>query len=319
MPNKAEQFAVPAKARGQRLDQFLAHQLPTLSRSRIQELIREGRAEVDGRAARQPRQRLKGGERVRLEVVERPALAATPEAIPLDILYEDEDLAVVNKPAGLVVHAGAGHRRGTLVNALLHRFGQLSSLGGALRPGLVHRLDKTTSGLLVVAKNDAAHQRLAEQFRSRAVEKRYLAVVHGRPARAQGHIALPVARDKRRPTRMTTRRAEGRAAATDYRVLASTGELTLVEAFLRTGRTHQLRVHFSALGHPIAGDTLYGAPRQAGRGNAMLPVLNRIFLHAERLRFQHPRTGKPLEFRAPLPEELREFLEAAGLEIEAAG
>ncbi|MGH9804302.1 MAG: RluA family pseudouridine synthase [Candidatus Acidiferrales bacterium] len=314
MPNRVEQFVVPPEARGRRLDYFLATQLPSLSRSRIQQLIREGRAEADGQAARQPARRLKGGERLKLEVVERPPLAASPEAIPLDVVYEDADLAVVNKPAGLVVHAGAGHRQGTLVNALLHRFGKLSSLGGAVRPGLVHRLDKTTSGLLVVAKNDEAHQRLAEQFRARTVEKRYLAVVHGRPARAQGQIALPVARDKRRPTRMTARRAEGRAAATDYRVLASAGGLTLVEAFLRTGRTHQLRVHFSALGHPIAGDTLYGAPRRPKRGNAALPLLNRTFLHAERLRFHHPRTGKPVELHAPLPEELRAFLQAAGLE-----
>jgi len=319
MPSRAEQFVVPPEALGQRLDHFLASQLPTLSRSRIQELIREGRAESDGQTARQPARRLKGGERLKLEVVERPPLDASPEAIPLDIVYEDADLAVVNKPAGLVVHAGAGHRTGTLVNALLHRFGKLSSVGGAIRPGLVHRLDKSTSGLLVVAKNDEAHQRLAEQFRARTVEKRYLAVVHGRPARAQGQIALPVARDKRRPTRMSARRAGGRAATTDYRVLASAGSLSLVEAFLRTGRTHQLRVHFSALGHPIAGDTLYGAPRQPRRGNATLPMLNRTFLHAERLRFQHPRTGKPMEFHAPLPEELQGFLHAAGFETAAAG
>ena len=318
MPNRVEQFVVPPAARGHRLDQYLAAQLPALSRSRIQELIRAGHAQSDGQSARQPARRLKGGERLRLEVVERPPLEASPEAIPLDIVYEDAELAVVNKPAGLVVHAGAGHRRGTLVNALLHRFGKLSGVGGATRPGLVHRLDKTTSGLLVVAKNDEAHERLAGQFRARTVEKRYLALVHGRPARAQGRIALPVARDKRRPTRMTARRAEGRAAATDYRVLASAGGLSLVEAFLRTGRTHQLRVHFSALGHPIAGDTLYGAPRQARQGNAALPLLNRIFLHAERLRFQHPRTGKPVEFHAPLPAELRAFLAAAGLEAAGA-
>lgn len=317
MANRVERFVVPPQARGRRLDSFLAAQLPSLSRSRIQELIREGRAEADGEAAREPARRLKGGERLALEVVERPPPAATPEAIPLDVVYEDADLAVVNKPAGLVVHAGAGHRGGTLVNALLHRFGKLSGVGGAVRPGLVHRLDKSTSGLLVVAKNDEAHLRLAEQFRARTVEKRYLAVLHGRPARAKGRIAFPVARDKRRPTRMTARRAQGRAAATDYRVLASAGGLTLVEAFLRTGRTHQLRVHFSALGHPLAGDTLYGAPRRRKAGNAPLPLLNRTFLHAERLRFQHPRTGQPMEFHAPLPEELRAFLAAAGLESAA--
>lgn len=319
MPARVATFQVPAEARRQRLDHFLAARLPELSRSRIQELIHQGRARLAGRVERRPGLRLRGGEQLALEVVERPPLLTEPEALPLDILYEDDNLVVVNKPAGLVVHAGAGQGRGTLVNALLHRFGRLSTLGGPLRPGIVHRLDKTTSGLLLVAKNDEAHRHLAEQFRQRQVEKRYLALLHGRLPRPRDTVTLPVARDRRRPTRMTARRREGRAATTDYRVLASTSEFTLVEAFLRTGRTHQLRVHFSALGHPVVGDTLYGAPRRLGRGNTSRPTLNRNFLHAEQLRFRHPRSQQPMEFRAPLPVELRQFLRELGLESPLTG
>lgn len=313
MPTRTASFVVPAEARHERLDHFLAAQLPALSRTRIQQLIREGHAVVDAKAMRRPGLRLRGGERVTLTLVERPPLAAEPEPIPLNLLYEDDDLVAVDKPAGLVVHAGAGQSRGTLVNALLHRFGQLSSVGGPLRPGIVHRLDKATSGVLLVAKNDEAHRRLAEQFSQRQVEKRYLALVHGRLPRARDTISLPVARDLRRRTRMTTRRQQGRAAATDYRVLATTGEFTLVEAFLHTGRTHQVRVHFSALGHPVVGDTVYGAPRRLRRGNASEPRLNRNFLHAQRLRLRHPRTNEAVEIRSPLPTELRQLLEKLGV------
>lgn len=304
---------VPAEARQQRLDQFLSAQLPELSRTRIQELIREGRARLDGGVVRRPGLRLRGRETLCLEVIEQPALAAAPEAIPLTIVYEDDDLAVVDKPAGMVVHAGAGHSRGTLVNALLHRFGSLSAVGGPLRPGIVHRLDKGTSGLLVVAKTDEAHHQLAQQFRQREVEKRYLALVHGRLPRVHDSIELPVARDPRRPTRMTTRRLQGRAATTEYRVLETTGSFTLLEALLRTGRTHQIRVHLSALGHPVVGDTLYGAPRQLRLGSASRPTVSRNFLHAARLQFRHPRTGQPVEFRAALPDELLDLLRELGL------
>ncbi len=298
-----QRFVVAAEHAGARLDCYLAERLPELSRTRIQELIDEGRARVNGAPARRAH-RVAAGEAIEIAIVPRPPLAAVPEAIPLDVLYEDDDLAVVNKPAGMVVHAGAGAARGTLVNALLHRY------GSALRPGIVHRLDRGTSGVLVIARNDLAHRKLAEQFRARQVEKTYLALVHGRLERDRGTIALPIARDLRRRTRMTARRREGREARTDWRVLARLDGFTLVEVALHTGRTHQIRVHFSALRHPVVGDALYGAPREvrAGKGVA-LPPLGRNFLHAARICFLHPRTGAPVEVRAALPQELREYLD----------
>ncbi|MFQ5927617.1 MAG: RluA family pseudouridine synthase, partial [Terriglobia bacterium] len=302
---------------GVRLDRVLARHLTDLSRSHIQALIREGRVELRGRArpnrarpirAQKPGLRLRGGEQVRVEVRERPPLVALPEPIPLTILYEDDDLIALDKPAGQVVHLGAGITRGTVVNALLYHFSQLATRSGPLRPGIVHRLDKNSSGVLLVAKNDFAHWHLARQFQRRTIEKRYLALVHGHLARAHDRICLPVARDLRRRTRMTTRRTRGRAAITDYRVLRPLAGFTLLEAILHTGRTHQLRVHFSALGHPVVGDTLYGAPRQLRLGNRTRPTLNRNFLHAECIRLQHPRTGQALEISAPLPPELEAFL-----------
>jgi 23S rRNA pseudouridine1911/1915/1917 synthase len=306
---------------GARLDRWLAARLPELSRTRLQELIAEGRVRVNGSSAKASRH-LAPGDRVKVDVVARPAPQVAAEDLPLDVLYEDSDMVVVNKPAGMVVHVGAGEaaRRGTLVNALLHRYRVLSAgsgPGGALRPGIVHRLDKETSGVIVVARNDAAHRALAEQFESRRVEKTYLALVHGALQGASGRIELPIARDPQRRTRMTTRTGAGRAARTDWRVLArmggssgrgGRGGFTLVAVQLHTGRTHQIRVHFSALGHPVAGDALYGAPAAPRVGKAALPALQRNFLHAARIRLIHPRTGGSLEVRAPLPRELRDYL-----------
>jgi 23S rRNA pseudouridine1911/1915/1917 synthase len=251
-----------------------------------------------------------------------------PEAIPLDILYEDEDIVVVNKPAGMTVHAGAGKaaQSGTLVNALLHRYRQLAAGGGALRPGIVHRLDKGTSGAVVIARTDAAHRSLAEQFHERTVKKTYLALVHGRLKGDAGVIELAIARDPHRRTRMTTRRRQGRAAVTRWRALlrlaagarASRTAFTLAEVDLLTGRTHQIRVHFSALGHPVVGDTLYGAPAQPQAGGRKLPPLGHNFLHAARICFLHPHRRQPVEVRAPLPAELRAYLQqlaaAAGMD-----
>jgi 23S rRNA pseudouridine1911/1915/1917 synthase len=254
---------------------------------------------------------------IEIEIPPPPSPQVRPEAFPLEILYEDEDLAVVNKPAGIIVHPGAAASVGTLASALLHRFGKLSTVGGPLRPGIVHRLDRGTSGALLIARDDAAHRNLVEQFRERLIQKTYLALLHGRIKQESGRIELPVARDLRRRSRMTARRREGRPARTDWRVRQRLDGFTLIEADLHTGRTHQLRVHFSALGHPVVGDTLYGAPHVVRAGSTALPPLGRNFLHAARIRFKHPRSGEPVEVRAPLPEELRSYLRqlAQGLGI----
>ncbi|MGH9794696.1 MAG: RluA family pseudouridine synthase [Candidatus Acidiferrales bacterium] len=317
---KQLRIVVPAQEDAQRLDRWLAACLPELSRTRIQELIAEGRVRINGAPAK-PSRKIEAGEIVEVEAAARPALAAQPEAIALDVLYEDDDVAVVNKPAGMVVHAGAGaaSASGTLVNALLHRYTQLSSgnaEGAGLRPGIVHRLDKETSGVVVIARNDHAHAQLGAQFSSRKVQKTYLALVHGRLKGQSGAIELPVARDLHRRTRMTTRRREGRAASTHWRVLlrleSGAGRartaFTLTEVDLRTGRTHQIRVHFSAIGHPVVGDTLYGAPAQIRIAGRALPRLPRNFLHAARICFLHPRFGTPVEVRAPLSEDLQSYL-----------
>jgi 23S rRNA pseudouridine1911/1915/1917 synthase len=311
-------FTASAEDAGRRLDLYLASRLPELSRTRIQELIAEGRVRVGERLAR-PAQRVMAGDIVNIEVLPRPPLRAAPEEIPLAVLYEDEDVIVVNKPAGMVVHAGAGATRGTLVNALLHHFGALSTVGGKLRPGIVHRLDRGTSGAMVVARNDVAHRVLAEQFRSRAVTKTYIALLQGRMARDSGTIERPISRDPQRRTRMTARLGRGRAAQTDWRVLLRLGDFTLVEAKPRTGRTHQIRAHFASAGHPLVGDTLYGASRQVRAGEVFLTPLGRVFLHAARLSFGHPRTGITIEARAPLDSGLREYLkelaQAADIEV----
>jgi 23S rRNA pseudouridine1911/1915/1917 synthase len=292
---------------GERLDRYLVAQLPELSRTRIQELIAEERVLVAGHPARASH-RVAEGESVQIEVLSRPPLAAKAEDIPIELLYEDEDIVVVNKPAGMIVHSGAGQSHGTLVNALLHRLGTLSTTAGPIRPGIVHRLDRGTSGTLVVARNDASHRALSEQFGAREVEKVYLTLVHGRMAEESGSITLPVARDLLRRTRMTTKRREGREARTDWRVIARVGQFSLLEIQLHTGRTHQIRVHLSAVGHPVVGDAVYGAPREPIVQGKKLSKLERPFLHAARIGFMHPTSGKRVTFRAPLDPGLRTYL-----------
>jgi 23S rRNA pseudouridine1911/1915/1917 synthase len=289
---------------GKRLDHLLHERLPEYSRSRIQEWIKAGRVQVDGRPARAS-QAIRGGEAIEVEPAAPPPLHAEPEDIPLRILYEDADLVAIDKPAGMVVHAGAGVHSGTLVNALLHRFGALSGVGGGLRPGIVHRLDRYTSGVLLVAKNDAAHHDLAAQFSGRRVEKVYLALVHGAVPRETGRIERPIARDPVRRTRMTARLDEGRAAWSEYRVLRRFQGFTLLEVRIGTGRTHQIRVHLASIGHPVAGDTLYGAPAKVEG----MPPLGRYFLHAHRIRFHLPSTGEERIVVSPLAPELEQWLE----------
>ncbi|MGA2039298.1 MAG: RluA family pseudouridine synthase [Bryobacteraceae bacterium] len=288
---------------GRRIDRVLHDRLPQYSRSRIQQWIRGGRVLVNGAPARAS-YTVRGGESVQVEPAEPPPLRAEPEEIPLAILYEDDDVVAVDKPAGMVVHAGAGVHSGTLVNALLHRFGALSRVGGELRPGIVHRLDRYTSGVILVAKNDAAHQKLAAQFSGRRVEKVYLALVHGAVKQESGVVDKPIARDPIHRTRMTARLRDGRPAHTEYRVAARLPGFTFLEVKIGTGRTHQIRVHLASIGHPVVGDKLYGAPAQVpGR-----PPLARYFLHAHRIRFIRPSDGEPVSVVSPLPPELEDWM-----------
>jgi 23S rRNA pseudouridine1911/1915/1917 synthase len=312
--------AEPEAADG-RLDQFLAARLD-VSRARVQEAIRDQRILLNG-APTKASFKLRGGEHISiLGLTERPPLRAMAEDIPLDIVYEDDDLAIINKPAGMMVHAGAGatddaRNRGTLVNALLHHFENLSGLGGELRPGIVHRLDKETSGLIVVAKNDRAHRKLAAQFAHRQVSKKYIALVHGWIKKDCGTISAGISRDRIRRTRMTTRHSGGRAALSHYSVVrrleSRFGKFTLVEVKIDTGRTHQIRVHLSSLGHPVVGDAVYGAPRQIRTGGGTLQSagaisLARNFLHAAELELVHPCSGAKIAMKSALPGELRKFL-----------
>jgi 23S rRNA pseudouridine1911/1915/1917 synthase len=290
----------PADA-GKRLDHFLQERLSQYSRTRLQSWIKEGRVTVGGIRSRASHV-LRGQETVQVEPQDLPPLRAVPEDLPVEVLYEDAAVIAVNKPADMVVHAGAGRRMGTLVNALLHRFGKLPEAGGVERPGIVHRLDRGTSGVLLVARTDAAHRNLAAQFASRTVEKVYLALVCGVVKGAAGRIDKAIARDKVRRTRMTVRTATGRHAITEYRVLERFAAHTLLEVRPGTGRTHQIRVHLASIGHPVAGDRLYGAPATSGRHG-------RFFLHASRISFDSPENGERVKVTAPLPEELQDWVQ----------
>jgi 23S rRNA pseudouridine1911/1915/1917 synthase len=330
---------------GLRLDHFLVSHLPDVSRVRVQQMIEQGFIWMNGKQVK-PSLKLKGGESMSITGRVQPEpLRAVPEEIPLDVVFEDKDLAVINKPAGMTVHAahGAGddpRNRGTLVNALVFRFKQLSEVGGELRPGIVHRLDKDTSGLIVVAKNDTSHRKLAEQFATRRISKRYVALVHGWPSKETGTINAPIQRDRRNPVRMTVQGDGGRDAVSHYKVTERLetpyGRFAMVEVKIDTGRTHQIRVHMSSIGHPVVGDTLYGAPEvlsphtlaRERAGNAIsLRVaakkaraakgapdskgtlsLTRNFLHAAHIEFLHPRSAKRITLSADLPVELNEFL-----------
>lgn len=285
---------------GARLDLFLAGARPEFSRSRLQALIRAGQVRLNGKPAR-TRQIVRTGDRIALEEPAAAPLEQTAaEDIALDVLHEDDALLVINKPAGLVVHPAPGNREHTLVNALLHHCATLSGIGGIQRPGIVHRLDKETSGCIVVAKDDGAHANLSAQFAGREVLKVYLALVAGVPKRRAGVIEAPIARHAVHRQKMAVvRNARGRVARTDYRVLASDAEASLVECTLHSGRTHQIRVHLHHLGHPVLGDKLYG-PRAGSR-------FARQMLHARRLGFRHPRTGEWRQFEAPMPEDFREL------------
>jgi 23S rRNA pseudouridine1911/1915/1917 synthase len=295
---------VPKENARMRLDLFLAKSLPEFSRSRIQQLIRTGFVRIGGATTR-PHQSVRSGEEI--EVTEPPPekIRTEPEAIPLTILYEDDDLIVINKAPGMTVHPGAGHREHTLVNALLHHCSTLSGIGGKERPGIVHRLDKETSGCLVAAKNDAAHRELSKQFTARTVEKIYLALVAGKLRKETGVIESKIGRHPVHRQRMSVSSPRGRAAKTEYRVLRSSEQASLIECRLHSGRTHQIRVHLHHLGNPVLGDKIY-AP-------SLVKNFPRQMLHAWKLGFQHPRTGEWRTFEAPLPADFKQAIEETGL------
>ena len=293
-------FKLAVTDAGKRLDHFLQEMLPQYSRARMQDWVKAGNVTVDGRPHK-PSYSLREGEQVEVTPLELKPLKAEAEDIPLKVLYEDASVIAIDKPAGMVVHAGAGNHSGTLVNALIHRFKALSTVGGDLRPGIVHRLDRYTSGVILVARDDASHRHLAAQFAGRSVKKIYLALVHGVVKSASGRITKPIARDPVHRTRMTARLATGRPAISDYRVLRRFAKHTLVEVAIGTGRTHQIRVHLSNMGHPVVGDSLYGALG-----------LPRFFLHAQRITFESPALGEAVTVEAPLPAELNDIIE--GLE-----
>jgi 23S rRNA pseudouridine1911/1915/1917 synthase len=290
---------VSDEAAGLRLDQFLRRELPEHSRAFLQKLIEQGDVRVNGKPSK-PSHTVHAGDEISIEIPPPRPLAARPEEIPLDVLFEDADLIVVNKPAGLVVHPAAGNQEHTLVNALLHHCrGELAGIGGVERPGIVHRLDKGTSGCIVVAKTDFAHQALVAQFKSRGVKKIYRAVCWGKLAKPSGRIETVIGRSERDRKKMSVRVTRGRQAVTDYRVLKQFPSFALVELHIHTGRTHQIRVHMAHIGHPVVGDATYGRKPE-------IPVA-RMMLHAYKLGFTHPRTQQFVEFTAPVPEDMEKL------------
>jgi 23S rRNA pseudouridine1911/1915/1917 synthase len=312
-----ETLTVSPDSDGVRLDLFLVSTVPGRSRSQLQRLIKEGHIQVAGRAAR-PNQLVKSGQLVALDIPEPAEATPVPEALPIHIVYEDRDLVVVDKPAGMVVHPAAGHADGTLVNALLHHVGDLSGIGGEKRPGIVHRLDRGTSGLMLVAKHDAAHEELSRQFREREVDKSYLALVWGE-VHAGRRIDVPIGRDPGNRKKMSAASADresrrsrrSREAVTRIASAEHFGRvLTLARVAILTGRTHQIRVHLSAIGHPVVGDALYGGVHRRVLGDIRAVTrLERPFLHAATLAFKHPSDGRPMAFESELPDDLQRVID----------
>lgn len=304
------EFAADAEAAGMRLDHFLTRNMPDLSRARIQNLIEAGLVEVNERGASKTGQKLKGGESVTVNVPPAEPLAVTPENIELNVVYDDDSLAVIDKPAGMVTHPGAGVTSGTLVNALLYRMGDsLSGISGVARPGIVHRLDKETSGLIVIAKDDRAHHSLAEQIKSKTARRNYIALVEGVMKDDRGTVDKPIGRHPTRRKQMAVV-ASGRKAVSHYEVLKRFTRFTLVKVMLETGRTHQIRVHMASIGYPVAGDLVYNSKQSGNESWRAKHKLLRHALHAFELTFTHPVTDRLLEFESPLPPDLTALIES---------
>lgn len=311
-PESSLTLTVPKEEAGTRLDAFLASRIEGWSRARLQRLIEDGDVLVNGRAFKAS-YKLRANDEIEAELTALPAASFFPEDIPINVVYEDDDLIVINKPAGITVHPGAGAKTGTLANALAFHFQNLPTAGGVARPGIVHRLDKDTSGLLLVAKTEQAHENLADQFRAREVFKSYVALVHGQLERDRGEIDEPIARDPRHRTRMAIVRG-GRSALSIYRARERFDRFTLIDVELKTGRTHQIRVHLAWIKHPVVGDETYGSGRDKTVADpkirSQIAKLGRQFLHAEKLGFSHPRSGERLHFTSPLPNDLQQLLNA---------
>ena len=295
-----------------RLDSFLASRIEAISRTRLQRAIEDGDVLVNNRTAKAS-YRLRSGDQIEVDLPEPPPAELLPESIPLNVVYEDDDLIVVDKPAGMVVHPGAGIEQGTLANALVSHFNQLSGVAGRIRPGIVHRIDKETSGLLVVAKNDRAHEKISDQFRDRRVFKMYLALVYGRVSEERGEIEARIGRSPHNRTRMAVLKGNaGRTAHTVFQVEKRYQDFTLLKVEIKTGRTHQIRVHLSHIGHPVVGDATYGQGRENSVREAAIKqqvkMLGRHFLHSSRLAFDHPGSHERMEFSSPLPPALASFL-----------
>jgi len=320
MPSLSETYTFVAddEDEGERLDSFLSGEIPELSRSRIQKSIKSGECLVNDTPVVKPSYKLRLGDLVELSFSPPRPLEVVPEPIPLDIVFEDEWLVVVNKPAGMVTHPAPGHHSGTLVNALLHHCDNLSGIGGVIRPGIVHRLDAGTSGLLVVAKNDKAHISLSRQIMQREVQRTYVAIVWGKMPQESGTIDAPLGRSKRDRKRIAVLHEGGKRAVTHYSVVDTIEPFQYIKLNLETGRTHQIRVHLSSLGHPVLGDPVYGgrrirrgnlSKREEQRARGALELIDRQALHAAVLEFEHPATGDRMRFEAPLPQDIRRVLE----------
>jgi len=305
----ASEFELQVTGESERLDRWLADQLPDWSRSRLQKLVEQGQVTLNGQICTSKKATVQAGDRIHLTIPAATPLALEPENIPLDILYEDDELIVLNKPAGLVVHPAPGHESGTLVHALLAHCPNLAGIGGVQRPGIVHRLDKDTSGAIVIAKTDRAHQHLQAQLKAKTAQREYLAIVYGSPATNSGTIDLPIGRHPidRKKMAIVPIEKGGRQAVTHWQVLDRLGNYTLMQFRLETGRTHQIRVHTTQMGHPIVGDPVYGSGRSIGVN------LTGQVLHAHKLHLEHPLTGKPVEAIAPLPAEFLKLLQVLRL------
>jgi 23S rRNA pseudouridine1911/1915/1917 synthase len=311
--SKVLSISIPSELDGTRLDRAIAQLAPELSRNAITRLIEDGRVAIDGTAAAKKSIVVRAEQLISLDIPPPASQSVESQDLPLDVLYQDSDIVVLSKPPGIVVHPAAGHADGTLVNALLFHVGDLSGIGGEVRPGIVHRLDKETSGVMVIAKNDLAHRRLTAAWGTDAVQKEYLALVYGTPKPAEGKIEAPIGRDPKDRKKMAVVR-DGRDAITLYKVAESLRGVALVRCLLKTGRTHQIRVHLKHIGHPIVGDPLYSGAQCRGipdkRLQKTLAAFERQALHAAKLTFVHPSSGEKMTFEAPLPDDMRELIEA---------